>query len=214
MKKIITLFAAIILVCSANAQAFKFGTITADLGTGFAMYGINAYSPINKETHTDISLNGTLPSFNLEFGLAKFVGVGMRYRRGTYGRSGTERARGADILGIADFHLANKNEKFDLVIGGGFGSSSIRIGARGSNKSFYAKGPVINFHVTPHLYFGKYVGMFLSLGYSKHMLNKHIEAIDSDGKMWTEADGTTWNMGGVYFEFGVAGRFDIFSSKE
>jgi hypothetical protein len=37
---------------------------------------------------------------------------------------------------------------------------------------------------------------------------------DSGGKVWTNADGATWNMGGLYFEFGVAGRFDLFKKGE
>jgi hypothetical protein len=56
--------------------------------------------------------------------------------------------------------------------------------------------------------------MFLSVGYNKHMLNKNIEMKDSGGKVWTNADGATWNMGGLYFEFGVAGRFDLFKKGE
>jgi len=213
MKKLITLFAATILVYSLNAQAFKFGTITADAGVGFGIYGIKAYSPINQQLHSGIGFVGTLPSFQAEFGIAKFFGIGGRFRRGTYGHAGTNKLRGNDIMLRGNFHAANNNEKFDLVIGLGYGISSFG-GDVSTTEYMRAKGGIINLHVTPHLYFGKYVGMFLSLGYNKHMLNKNIEMKDSNGKLWTQADGATWNMGGVYFEFGVAGRFDIFSNKE
>lgn len=213
MKKAITIILIALAANTADAQAFKFGTITADLGAGFGIYGIRAYSPINQMDHSGIGFIGTLPCVQAEFGLTKFFGIGGRFRRGTYGRSGGNKLRGNDMLLVADFHLANKNEKFDLVIGGGYGWSTFG-GDISATEYMHTKGGVINLHVTPHLYFGKYVGMFLSVGYNKHMLNKNIEMKDSSGRIWTEADGATWNMGGVYFEFGVAGRFDLFNDKE
>ncbi|CAN5479645.1 hypothetical protein BH10BAC1_BH10BAC1_00890 [soil metagenome] len=213
--KIRSLFFTIALLFAtlANAQSFKFGTITADAGVGFGIYGIKAYSPINKEEHSGIGFVGTLPAINAEFGLARFVGVGVRYRRGTYGKSGDNKLRGNDLLVRVSFHLANKNEKFDLPIGIGYGTSSFG-GDISATEYLRTKGSVLNIHVSPHLYFGKYVGMFLSVGYNKHMLNRNIEMKDSSGKVWTNADGATWNMGGVYFEFGIAGRFDMFNKKD
>jgi hypothetical protein len=213
MKKLITLILIVSVFGTVNAQAFKLGTITADAGTGFGIYGIKAYSPINQQLHSGIGFVGTLPSLQAEFGITKFFGIGGRFRRGTYGRSGVNKLRGTDVMARANFHVANNNEKFDLVIGLGYGMSSFG-GDVSATEYMRAKGGIVNLHITPHLYFGKYVGMFLSLGYNKHMLNNNIEMKDSNGKLWTEADGATWNMGGVYFEFGVAGRFDIFSSKE
>lgn len=213
MKKIILLFTITAIALTSNAQSFKFGTISADLGVGFGIYGIRSYSPVNKENHSGIGIVGSLPSFNAEFGVAKFFGVSGRFRRGTYGSSGTNKLRGNDILLRANFHLANKNDKFDLVIGAGYGSSSFG-GDLSDTEYLRAKGGVINLHVSPHMYFGKYVGMFLSVGYNKHMLNKNIDIRDSAGQTYSEADGATWNMGGVYFEFGVAGKFDLFKSKE
>lgn len=213
MKKIILLFAAAVIGFSAQAQSFKFGTISADLGTGFGIYGIRAYSPINQSEHSGIGFAGTLPSFNAEFGLTKFLGVGGRFRRGTYGKSGTNVLRGNDVVGRVNFHLANKSDKFDLVIGAGYGMSSFG-GDISDTEYIRTKGTVLNIHVSPHLYFGKYVGMFLSLGYNKHMLNNNIQIKDETGKLWSEADGATWNMGGVYFEFGVAGKFDLFKKSE
>jgi hypothetical protein len=213
MKKIITLIAVTLISFTASSQAFKFGTITADLGTGFGIYGIRAYSPVNQSEHSGIGIVGSLPIVNAEFGLTKFLGVGGRFRRGTYGKSGINKLRGNDMMLRLNFHVANKNDKFDLAIGAGYGLSSFG-GDISDVEYLRTKGSVLNIHVTPHLYFGKYVGMFLSLGYNKHMLNRNIEIKDSGGKVWTNADGATWNMGGVYFEFGVAGRFDLFKKGE
>jgi hypothetical protein len=213
MKKIITIIAVSMISFTASSQAFKFGTITADLGTGFGIYGIRAYSPVNQSEHSGIGIVGSLPIVNAEFGLTKFLGVGGRFRRGTYGKSGINKLRGNDMMLRLNFHVANKNDKFDLAIGAGYGLSSFG-GDISDVEYLRTKGSVLNIHVTPHLYFGKYVGMFLSLGYNKHMLNRNIEIKDSGGKVWTNADGATWNMGGVYFEFGVAGRFDLFKKGE
>lgn len=213
MKKLITVIAVTLISFTGFSQAFKFGTITADLGTGFGIYGIRAYSPINQSEHSGIGFVGSLPIVNAEFGLTKFLGIGGRFRRGTYGKSGINKLRGNDMLLRLNFHVANKNDKFDLGIGAGYGLSSFG-GDISDAEYLRTKGSVLNIHVTPHLYFGKYVGMFLSVGYNKHMLNRNIEMKDSGGKIWTNADGATWNMGGVYFEFGVAGRFDLFNKGE
>jgi hypothetical protein len=195
------------------AQSFKFGTVAADAGLGFGIYGIRSYSPINKEEHSGIGFVGTLPHINAEFGIAKFFGVGVRYRRGTYGRSGVNKLRGNDLLVRANFHVANKNDKFDLPIGVGFGTSSFG-GDLNDTQFIRAKGTLLNIHVSPHFYFGKYIGMHLSVGYNKHMLNNNIQIKDSAGVLWSEADGATWNMGGVYFEFGISGRFHLFNKNK
>lgn len=207
------LIAVLFFTNSFFAQSFKFGTVAADAGLGFGIYGIKGYSPINQQEHSGIGFVGTFPAVNAEFGVARFLGVGARYRRGTYGRSGDNKLRGNDLLVRVNFHLANKNEKFDLPIGIGYGTSSFG-GDISTTEYIKTKGSVINIHVSPHLYFGKYVGMFLSLGYNKHLLNRNIQMRDSTGKIWTEADGALWNMGGVYFEFGIAGRFHLFNNDK
>jgi hypothetical protein len=194
-----------------NAQSFRFGTIAADAGVGFGFYGIRAYSPVNKEEHSGFGAIGTLPRVNAEFGIAKFFGVGVSYRRGTYGKSGTYKLRGNDMMIRANFHVANKNEKFDLPIGVGYGLSSFG-GNLSDTEYLKAKGGILNIHVSPHFYFGKYIGMFVSLGYNKHLYNK-VDAFDGT-KLYTEADGATWKMGGIYFEFGVAGHFHLFNKDK
>nr|MDQ3048680.1 hypothetical protein [Bacteroidota bacterium] len=117
-----------------------------------------------------------------------------------------------DFAISANFHLANKSDKFDLPIGIGYGFSNFKADLS-TTEHLYAKGGILNIHVSPHFYFGKYIGMFVSLGYNKHLYNQ-VEAQESGGKIYTEADGATWDMGGVYFEFGIAGKFDLFNKSE
>lgn len=201
MKKLFfTLVTFILIQGVVNAQSFKFGTIAADAGVGGGLYGIRAYSPVNNMEHFAIGAIGTMPRINAEFGIAKFFGVGVSYRRGTYGKSGTNKLRGSDVMVRANFHVANKNKKFDLPIGIGYGLSNFN-GDLSSTEYLKAKGGILNVHVSPHFYFGNYIGMFLSLGYNKHLYNQ-VEAFDGS-KLYTEADGATWKMGGVYFEFGI-----------
>ncbi|HRF99916.1 MAG TPA: hypothetical protein PKZ75_02295 [Bacteroidia bacterium] len=212
MKKLFfTLVTFILIQGVVNAQSFKFGTIAADAGVGGGLYGIRAYSPVNNMEHFAIGAIGTMPRINAEFGIAKFFGVGVSYRRGTYGKSGTNKLRGSDVMVRANFHVANKNKKFDLPIGIGYGLSNFN-GDLSSTEYLKAKGGILNVHVSPHFYFGNYIGMFLSLGYNKHLYNQ-VEAFDGS-KLYTEADGATWKMGGVYFEFGISGRFHLFNRGE
>jgi hypothetical protein len=216
MKKIIIITVLIIAAnCNNNlsAQSFGFGTIAGDVGVGFGMYGIQSHSPVNGKDITGLAFVGSLPSVNVEFGLLRLVGVGVHYRRGTYGPYNGGKIRGNDIAGMVNLHLANKKDKFDLIIGGGYGLSSMKTNS-GTLESLSAKGGLIRVHVTPHLYFGKYVGMFLRLAYNKHLLSNNIEMIDANGKLYTEAEGATWNMGGIEFNFGVAFKLALLGSKE
>ena len=196
-----------------TAQSFGFGTIAGDAGVGFGMYGIQSHSPVNNEDISGIAIVGTMPSVDVEFGLLRLLGVGVHYRRGTYGSYNGGKIRGNDICGMVNLHLANKKDKFDLIIGGGYGLSSMKTNS-GVLESISAKGGMIRVHVTPHLYFGKYVGMFLRIGYNKHLLSNNIEMIDGNGKLYTQADGATWNMGGIEFNFGVAFKIPLLGKKE
>ncbi|MBS1637245.1 MAG: hypothetical protein JST26_15100 [Bacteroidetes bacterium] len=206
MKKLfLCLSVSMLLINSVKSQSFKFKTITADVGTGFGIYGIKAYSPINHEEHDGIGIVGTLPTINAEFGLARFFGIGAHYRRGTYGKNSSGKIRGNDICLMANFHLANKGERFDLPIGVGYGFSNMKA-QLSATEHLYAKGGMIRVQVAPHFYFSKYVGMFVALAYNKHLYNK-LDVLDGSGRTYTEADGATWKMGGIEFNFGIAGKF-------
>lgn len=211
MKKILLSVITLFIAQSVFSQAFKFGTVAADAGVGFGIYGIKAYSPVNNSNISGVGIIGTLPRVNAEFGVFKFLGVGVSYRRGTYGKSSAGPIRGSDVMVRANFHVANKNEKFDLPIGIGYGYSKFN-GDYTATQYIYAKGGILNVHVSPHFYFGKYVGMHLSVGYNKHLYNKC--EINDEGTIYTEADGASWRMGGVYFEFGVSGRFHLFNKGD
>jgi len=210
---IIAILGALLFTGSLFSQSFKMGTIAADAGFGFGMYGVKAYSPINNTTHTGIGIIGTLPAVDAEFGLLRLIGVGIHYRRGTYGSYSSGKIRGNDLCGMVNIHLANKKDKFDLVLGAGYGLSSMRTTAN-TTESFIAKGGILRVQVAPHLYFGKYVGMFFRVAYNKHLLNNNIQIVDGSGKSWSEADGATWNMGGIEFNIGVAFKMDLLKKKE
>lgn len=196
-----------------NAQAFRFGTVAADAGVGFGVYGVRAYSPINNEEHFAIGGVGTLPCVDAELGLLRFLGAGVHYRRGTYGKNSSGTLRGNDIALMVNFHVANKNEKFDLPIGVGYGFSTFNADLTG-NENLIAKGGIFRVHISPHIYFGKYIGMFFRLAYNKHLLNNNVELTDSNGKVYTQADGATWNMGGVEFNLGVAFRMHMINKDK
>ncbi|MGZ3883231.1 MAG: hypothetical protein ACXVPQ_07100 [Bacteroidia bacterium] len=198
---------------SAHAQSFKFGTVTADAGVGFGLYGIHAYSPINHTEQSGLGFVGTIPSVDAEFGLLRLLGVGVHYRRGGYGAYEGGKIRGNDLCLMADLHLANKRDKFDLIIGAGYGLSTMKTPST-STDQLSAKGGIFRIQVEPKLYFGKYVGMFFRIAYNKHFLNRSINIIDKAGRVYTEADGATWNMGGIEFNIGIAAKFDLFKKQE
>ena len=210
--KLCLLLAIVLLQTNLKSQSFRFGTVAADVGVGGGFYGISGYSPVNKSNVSGFGLVGTLPRINAEFGVARFLGVGVSLRKGTYGKGGGGgKIRGTDFMVRGNFHLANKKDAFDLVIGAGYGFSNFK-GPQSSTQYLNAKGGILNIHVTPHIYFGKYVGMFMGFSYNKHLFNK-VDIKDGT-TYYSEADGATWKMGGVCFEFGVSGHFHIFKKKE
>jgi hypothetical protein len=212
MKTKLTLFLTFIFIHTiSTAQSFRFGTVAADVGVGGGIYGIRGYSPVNKSNVSGIGAIGTLPRINAEFGVLRYLGVGISYRRGTYGKSSAGPIRGTDFMVRGNFHIANKSEKFDLPIGIGYGLSNFN-GDYTATQYIRAKGGILNVHVSPHFYFGKYIGMFVSLGYNKHLFNS--VDIKDNGTYYTEASGASWKMGGVYFEFGIAGHYHIFKKKD
>lgn len=203
----------IISTLELKAQTFQFGTVVADAGVGFGIYGVRAYSPINKQEHSGIAGVGTLPSVDVEFGLLRLIGVGVHYRRGTYGSYSNGEIRGTDICGMINIHLANKKDKFDLIIGAAYGLSSMKTPSN-LTESLIAKGGIIRIQVAPHLYFGKHIGMFFRVAYNKHLLSNNLTITESGGKTWTQADGATWNMGGPEFNLGVTFKIDVLKKKE
>lgn len=200
------------LSSAIKAQSFKFGTVTADAGFGFGLYGIHAHSPVNGTDQSGIAFVGTLPSVNAEFGLLRLLGVGVHYRRGTYGSFEGGKIRGTDLCVAANLHLANKKDKFDLVIGAAYGLSTMHTSSVATDQ-LSAKGGIFRIQVEPKLYFGKYLGMFFRVAFNKHFLNHSIQIVDA-GRTYTEADGATWNMGGLEFNLGIAAKFDLFKKKE
>ena len=183
MKTKILIFAtALLLTNVANAQSFKFGTIAADAGIGLRFYGVKAYSPVNNSDIIGIFLGAGLPTVNAEIGLARFLGVGVKYSRGAYAQQGFK-VRTNDFDLCINFHVANKSDKFDLPITVGYGLSKFKadqIVTSGTPQFIHANGGVINVSVAPHFYFGKYIGMYVRLGYNKG-LYKHVE-IDNGSK--------------------------------
>ena len=210
MKNKITLLAAALLISMyANAQAFKFGTIAADAGVGLRLYGVRAYSPVNKTDVIGIFIGSTLPTVSAEFGLLKFLGVGVRYGRGAYLQQGFK-VRTSDYSFCLNLHVANKNEKFDLPITIAYGYSAFKADQTtdsGTPQFIHANGGVVSLHISPHIYFGKYVGMFFRVGYNKTLYG-NVEYNDGNHYYGQDAGGT-WHMGGVEFCLGVCGRFNM-----
>jgi hypothetical protein len=205
----------ILFICATSivsAQSFKSGTVAGDFGVGLRLYGVRAYSPVNKSDVIGIFIGSSLPVVNAEFGFAKFLGAGLRYSRGSYLQQGFK-VRTNDISVALNFHVANKNDKFDLPISVGYGLSTFKADqtntGNANGKFIHATGGVVSLHLAPHFYFSKYIGMFIRVGYNK-TLYKHV-VFDDAVRSYDESDGATWKFGGFEFAVGVAGRFHLFN---
>ena len=56
--------------------------------------------------------------------------------------------------------------------------------------------------------------MFFRVAYNKHLLSNNLTITESSGKVWTQADGATWNMGGLEFNLGVTFKIDVLKKSE
>lgn len=106
--KLILLILVALLQTSLKSQSFRFGTVAADIGFGGGLYGIKGYSPVNNSNVSGFGVVGTLPRISAEFGVARFFGAGISFRRGTYGKGSGGKLRGSDFMFRGNFHLANK----------------------------------------------------------------------------------------------------------
>lgn len=208
MRRLLFFCGLVILSINSKAQTYGFGTITGDLGTGFALYSVNAYSPIRQENIYGLAATGTLPAMNVDVGINRYLGLSLRYRRGRYGSDGTDKIRGNDFTAGANFHVPLKYNYVDLPIGFRVGRTSL-YGTTGNNESIDMSGNVIDFHVSPHIFFKNNLGAFLSLGFARHQFT-NITMTDNEGTRWTRAEGASWKMRGLYFEIGLTGRLSAF----
>jgi hypothetical protein len=220
MKNRIFLFVSLIIciINTLNAQSFKFGTIVANAGIAGGVYISKSHFPGDTEDNLYADWGARLPSFDAEFGLLKFLGVGVHYSRSVYTLASIYKAKGKNVGLTLNFHLANKNKNFDLPIGITYGltdfGSDENVKFSTEPQHIYASGTLLNIHVLPHFYFGKYIGMYIGISYNRQIFNKTEWLNTKDGKIYTQADGFNWRMNGVSFEMGIAGRLHLLNKKE
>lgn len=150
-----------------QAQSFDKNTLVIQANGGLEIYN-TTYSYKTKNTtlpananETDKAGNGNF-NFGAEYGLHKFFGVGLNFKRNSFFTSEDTAtktrptANSFDIAAAANFHAVSVR-KFDLFIGGEFGYSNLNYKANDKeNLILKGNGTFASVYINPRIYFGKF----------------------------------------------------------
>ena len=173
MKKLL-LLSATILTLSINAQSFYKGALVVEVKTGIEIY--NIYSNVTQTlwnrtrdtTYTDKAAD-TYFGYSAEYGLHKYVGVGIIYNAHKFitqkdSVSGKKQdTRANDFALVVNFHPVS-TKKFDLVIGSDIGYSNFKLKTFDKdNTTLKGTGMSMSAYINPRIYFGNF-GINFKLG--------------------------------------------------
>ena len=192
-----------------HAQALRFGSIAADAGVGAGGYYVYTHFPVEvSEINFGEAFISSLPVANLEFCLTRWLGIGIKYRTAFYKTYNSNFISGTDVSYRLTFYIGSKNtKKFNIPLGISYGASDFKYIPNGGGHIF-ASGNVLNLHISPHIYPTKLLGFYFSVGFNAHWFDK-IEYLDTDGRIYTEADDYQLLMYGIYGEIGLAFRLNL-----
>ncbi|MGP8214126.1 MAG: hypothetical protein ACLQQ4_01045 [Bacteroidia bacterium] len=160
MKKLLVLFASVIILQHLNAQSFDKGSLVISANCGLDAYAIKEHN-VNKATNTSQDTTGAAAStnFNLgaEYGVLKWLGLGLQFKLDNYihNDSSVSSAIGFEVGVIVNFHIV-RTQHFNLVAGCDFGISNLTINLPENNYQIYGSGTWADFHITPRFYFGRF----------------------------------------------------------
>lgn len=210
MKKIILslfLFSSLAL----SAQSFYKGALVTYLNYGFDAYAVHYHYGLKGTNLTYDKTDGAVstgPGLGLEYGLAKWFGLGLGAKFDTYVTSkdsvtGTKSsASGFEVGAVTNFHVVKK-EHFNLVLGANLGYSTFRLKTNDAfGTEVYGSGSWFNFHITPRYYFNRF-GLSISLNFPKISYPNMTTSSSSINN----AVFSSWNAGGFGMSFGFCYRF-------
>lgn len=169
MKKLLFLLISLIILQQASAQSFQKGSLVVGFNYGIDGYLIKEHD-VNKATNKSIDTTGGAAGTNLnlcvEYGLFKWLGVGLQFKLDNYFHDSTTTSDvGFEIGATVNAHII-RAQHFDLVAGVDLGFSNLTLNYADngvvSNFQVYGSGSWFDFHLTPRFYFGRF-GLNLNL---------------------------------------------------
>jgi hypothetical protein len=165
MKKILTLIICIISL-QVFSQSFYKGALVANLNYGFDIYRVRYHTAlknnagVSKDTTDGAASSG--PSLGIEYGVTKWLGIGVCGKYDTYFTSKDKytgirpSVNGGEIGLIVNFHIVRTNI-FNLVAGVDAGYSHLIYRTNDVvGTEVYGSGSWFNIHLTPRFYFGRF----------------------------------------------------------
>jgi hypothetical protein len=166
-KKYFFIHALVLLVGVTTAQSYHKGSIILDLNTGIEIYNFNSsYHAVSVAGLPDTSISDQIgnssQALGLEFGIGKYVGVGLRAKTSVFfdNLDRITNSRGdmntRDLMVMVNLHpLVVKN--FDLVLGAEAGLSQLRLDMNNpAGTTLEGKGGSVAIYVNPRLYLGRF----------------------------------------------------------
>ncbi len=167
MKKFVLVFAYAFLCSKINAQSFHKGALITDARAGIEVYNTEAKITFNtNNSKIDTIQTDKAADFHFglsgEYGLHKYVGVGLGFNRHNFlsekdSVTGTkDKTNSTDIFALINFHPVT-TKKFDLVIGADIGYSAFKLNSNDSaNLIVKGKGMYMSWYLNPRIYFGNF----------------------------------------------------------
>jgi len=213
MKKLLFIFSALIASQFANAQeSFYKHALVFSVGVGgegYAItetYSVKGYPSLNYTT-TGSAGSASYP-FSLEYGLNKWIGIGLLAKPDKYFTSKdtntgyTPSASGFEFGAIVNIHFL-RTQHIDFLAGLDLGGSHFTYTADAYNDQVYGDGAWGDIHATLRFYFGRF-GLYGSLSFPTMNYN-----LTSNNSNWNVGQDilATWKARGAAFNVGIQYRF-------
>ncbi len=211
MKKLIFIF-CFAASFATNAQSFYKGALVADLTTGIDVYNVKYKYALRSNTSIDTTVTGSAgsrgPTIGLEYGVSKWLGLGLRAKIDNYYTEADKitgikpSVKGFEIGALVDFHMVRK-EHFNFFAGMELGYSNLLYKTNDAfGTEIYGSGSWFNFHLTPRYYFGRF-GIGISLNFP--VIN--YPDMTTSSKTINSYIVSSWKATGFGANFGIQYRF-------
>jgi len=200
----------------ASAQSFHKGALVTDLSYGFDAYAVHYTTEliyngavIGTSKTTDGAVS-TGPTLGVQYGLAKWFGLGLRAKYDNYVTSKDSisgikpTATGFEVGLMTDFHVV-KREHFNLSLGLDLGISKLIYKTNDPNQNYlevYGDGSWVNFRISPRYYFGRF-----GLGININIPTISYPHMTTSSKTLNSYVYSSWKASGFGMAFGVQYRF-------
>lgn len=203
MKKSFLLLGTALFLQTANAQSFQKSSLVLTANYGLDIYSIEQKTRLYNVSNSTQSQTSTAGSTNYnfegEFGLFKWLGVGLHFKLDNYITSKDSSGYKPTAIGfetgvLVNLHLIRATH-FNLLVGGNFGFSTLTYNVDAFNDQVYGDGSWIDLHASARFYFGRFG---FNLNFYKAFIN--YPSLTTNNSSWGLGESviTSWYATGTF----------------